>query len=166
MSQLYANQPKVFTLCADDRGFRKAVFGLSWFHTVLTERKKFKTLGWNVSYSFNGSDYQVCEDTIAGYMGRITEMPDPSWVKGKVPWQAIQYLIAECNYGGRITDDRDRRLIEVYAREIFDDNLVAPERWRPIGTEEFNYIYPADEANTKHPDLSSIFNPEFFFSEI
>jgi len=57
MVRLYTNQPKQFTLCADDRGFRKAVFGLAWFHTVLTERKKFKTLGWNVSYSFNDSDY-------------------------------------------------------------------------------------------------------------
>jgi dynein heavy chain len=57
MSRLYANQSKTFTLCQDDRSFRKAVFGLSWFHTVLTERKKFKTLGWNVSYAFNDSDY-------------------------------------------------------------------------------------------------------------
>merc|ERR1719420_585931 len=86
MARLYANQPKQFTLCADDRSFRKAVFGLSWFHTVLTERKKFKTLGWNVSYSFNDSYYQVCEDSIANYMGRITEIPNPDYVKGKVPW--------------------------------------------------------------------------------
>lgn len=57
MSRLYGNQSKAFTLCSADREFRKAVFGLSWFHTVLTERKKFKTLGWNVAYSFNDSDY-------------------------------------------------------------------------------------------------------------
>ena len=49
---------------------------------------------------------------------------------------------------------------------MFEDNLIAPERWRPSGTEEFNYIYPADEANTKHPDLASIFNPEYFLQEI
>jgi len=75
-------------------------------------------------------------------------------------------LIADCNYGGRITDDRDRRLIRVYAKEIFDDNLVALERWRPEATEEYNYIYPADEANTKHPDIASIFTPDFFLQEI
>jgi dynein heavy chain len=88
MARLYANQPKMFTQCADDRGFRKAVFGLSWFHTVLTERKKFKTLGWNVSYAFNDSDYQVCEDSIADNMGKHTDqqMPDPNFVKGKTPW--------------------------------------------------------------------------------
>jgi len=75
-------------------------------------------------------------------------------------------LIAECNYGGRITDDRDRRLIKVYAKEIFDEGLVAPEKWRPVGTEEFNYVYPADEANTKHPDIASIFTPDYFLQEI
>jgi dynein heavy chain len=75
-------------------------------------------------------------------------------------------LIAECNYGGRITDDRDRRLIKVYAKEIFEDGLVALEKWRPIGTEEFNYVYPADEANTKHPDIASIFTPDYFLQEI
>lgn len=31
--------------------------------------------------------------------------------------------------------------------------LVAIEKWRPIGTEEVNYQYPADEANNKHPDI-------------
>jgi hypothetical protein len=30
-------------------------------------------------------------------------------------------LIAEANYGGRVTDDRDRRLIKVYAKEIFNE---------------------------------------------
>lgn len=99
-------------------------------------------------------------------MGKILDTPNTDFVKGRVPWQALQYLIAECNYGGRVTDDRDRTLIKTYAKEIFDDNLIAPERWRPNGTEEYNYIYPADEANTKHPDLASIFNPEYFTQEI
>lgn len=57
-------------------------------------------------------------------------------------------------------------MINVYAKEIFDDGLVGLERWKPVGTEEFNYIYPADEANTKHPDLASIFTPDYFLSEI
>lgn len=99
-------------------------------------------------------------------MGKITEVPDLNYVKGKVNWQALRELIADCNYGGRITDDRDRRLIRVYAKEIFDESLIALERWRPQGTEEFNYIYPADEANTKHPDIASIFTPDYFLQEI
>jgi len=55
----------------------------------LIERKKFKTLGWNVGYSFNDSDYQVCEDTIAGYLGRELEggvYADSYQKNSKVPW--------------------------------------------------------------------------------
>ena len=131
-----------------DRNFRKALYGLCWFHTILIERKKFKSLGWNVTYAFNDSDFSVCEDLLAAYMGRLVDSKpiDENFDKrAPIPWQALQYLIAEANYGGRVTDDRDRRLITVYAREIFNDNLIAPERWRPYGTEELNYVYPADE---------------------
>jgi len=58
----------------------------------LIERKKFKSLGWNVSYAFNDSDYSVCEDTIAIYMGRITS--EGGFIgdykkTDKVNWQAI-----------------------------------------------------------------------------
>lgn len=159
--------PKMFTLCQGDREFRKAVFGLAWFHTVLTERKKFNSLGWNVKYAFNPSDFQVCEDFMADTLGRLVDgMPNPAYVKGKVEWNAIQYVFAECNYGGRITDKRDRILINVYAKAIFEDSLVALEKWRPQGTEEYNYMYPADEANTKHPDIASIFTPDYFLQEI
>jgi len=170
MMRAYTNQGKAFTLVDKERDFRKAVFGLTWFHAILIERKKFKTLGWNVSYAFNDSDYSVCEDTIANYLGCIKL--DDGTFKGeykktnKIPWTAIQYLLAEANYGGRITDERDRRLIKVYAREIFDDCLVAIEKWRPIGTEEFNYAYTVDEAGTKHPNVAEIFTPSYFLEEM
>jgi len=45
-----------------DKEFKRALFGLCWFHSILIERKKFKTLGWNVTYAFNDSDFGVCED--------------------------------------------------------------------------------------------------------
>jgi dynein heavy chain len=162
-------QKSEFTVVDQDRNFRKAVFGLCWFHTVLIERKKFKSLGWNVSYAFNDSDYSVCEDLLAIYMGWQVDgkAVDAAYEKrAPLPWQAIQYLVAAANYGGRVTDDRDRRLIQVYAKEIFNEALIAPERWRPYGTDDLTYVYPADEQNVKHPDPSQLFTPEFFYDEI
>jgi dynein heavy chain len=47
----------VFTSVEAAKIFRKTVFGLCWFHTILIVRKKFKSLAWNVIYSFNDSDY-------------------------------------------------------------------------------------------------------------
>jgi len=66
--RLYAQKTE-FPHVVEERAFRKAFFGLCWFHTILIERKKFKSLGWCVNYSFNDSDFTVCEDLLALYMG-------------------------------------------------------------------------------------------------
>jgi dynein heavy chain len=41
------------------------------------------------------------------------------------PWDAIRYLIAEVTYGGRVTDDWDRRLLKVYANEYFNQSVIS-----------------------------------------
>jgi len=141
MMRMYENMGKSFTRCEKDMEFRKAVYGLVWFHSILIERKKFKSLGWNISYSFNDSDYSVSEDILAIYMGRFKEgVKNPDFeAQTPINWQAVHYLIAMANYGGRITDNNDRNLIRVYVSEIFNDDLVAIDKWRPPGTEEFAY---------------------------
>merc|ERR1712176_969174 len=35
------------------------------------------------------------------------------------PFDAMRYLIAEANYGGRVTDAMDRRLVNVYITQLF-----------------------------------------------
>lgn len=53
-----------------------------------------------------------------------------------------------------------------YAREVFNERLVAPERWRPWGTEELSYVYPFDELSIKQNDANSLFSPNNFKEEI
>lgn len=168
MLRLYGTMSE-FTDTDRHKDFRKAIFGLCWFHTILIERKKFKSLGWNVIYAFNDSDYDVCNDLLAIYMGRSVDGKevDENYIKGApIPWSAIRYLVAQCNYGGRITDERDRRLVQVYAEEIFNDLLIAPERWRPKGTEDLSYVYPFDEGAIKVPDPKAHFVPSLFYEAI
>lgn len=48
-----------FTRCHKPYKYKKLLFCLCFFHSVLLERKKFLTLGWNIAYEFNDSDFEV-----------------------------------------------------------------------------------------------------------
>ena len=68
--------------------YKKLLFALCFFHSVLLERRKFQTLGWNIPYEFNDSDFDVCESILQIYLG-----------SPETPWEALKYLIADANYG-------------------------------------------------------------------
>lgn len=60
MKRLYQNITKEkFSKCNAQEKYKKLLFALCFFHSVLIERKKFQYLGWNVVYSFNDSDFEV-----------------------------------------------------------------------------------------------------------
>ena len=44
-----------------------------------------------------------------------------------IPWDSLKYLIGQAMYGGRVTDEFDRRILVTYLDEfmgdfLFDDN--------------------------------------------
>ena len=43
------------------------------------------------------------------------------------PWEALRKLIADINYGGHVTDECDRRLLQTYINAYFcEEAIVVP----------------------------------------
>ena len=127
-----------FSRCGQQSTYKKLLFALVWFHSILLERRKFKSLGFNIPYDFNESDFAICHDLIIVF---LDEYPD------RIPFDAMKYLIAEANYGGRVTDDFDRRLVNVYIGELMCEDCVNTDRF--LLSELPTYVVP-DEGDLKH----------------
>jgi len=90
------------------------LFALGFFHAVILERRKFGAIGWNIPYSWMNSDFVMSKQQTFMF---LTEQPD-------VPYQALNYLVAEVNYGGRVTDDKDVRLIKSLLKKYFCPDIL------------------------------------------
>jgi dynein heavy chain len=48
--------------------YRKLVFALAFFHSVILERRKYGPIGWNVRYSWMNSDFNISEMQLSQYL--------------------------------------------------------------------------------------------------
>lgn len=112
------SDPSWFGTSSDPRKFRKLVFGLAFFHAVIQERRLYGPLGWNIRYEFNETDLRISVRQLKIY---LDQYPD------KTPFDALKYLTAECNYGGRVTDANDRVLIQVLLQDYFNERIFSDD---------------------------------------
>ena len=45
-------------------------------------------------------------------------------IENSIPWQSLRYSIGACNYGGRVTDSKDRVLLNTMVRDYLDPKVV------------------------------------------
>jgi dynein heavy chain len=71
MLRLFSNLPKdigVDVSAANKVPYRRILFSLCWYHSLIIERKRFKTLGWNIIYDFNDSDWDTADKILQLYI--------------------------------------------------------------------------------------------------
>ncbi|XP_036403568.1 dynein heavy chain 2, axonemal [Megalops cyprinoides] len=143
-----------FSRCSRPSLYRKLLFSLCFFHSILLERKKFLQLGWNIVYGFNDSDFEVSENLTSLYLDEYEE----------VPWDALKYLIAGVNYGGHVTDDWDRRLLTTYINDYFCEKAVTVPFYKLSSLS--TYYIPRDGPQSVYQDyinsLPNMEHPEVF----
>jgi dynein heavy chain len=104
-----ATTEESFYKCQAQEKYQKLHFALAYFHSVLLERRKFGTLGLNIPYDFNDTDFEVSNDLLTTYLDEYEE----------TPFDALKFLISEANYGGRVTDEIDRRVLAAYLNQFY-----------------------------------------------
>lgn len=94
--------------------YKKLLFGLSFFHAVVQERRLFGPLGWNIPYEFNDTDLDISKGQLALFLDQYDD----------IPWQVLNFLTSYINYGGRVTDYIDLRTIDVIMRSFYNPGLL------------------------------------------
>merc|ERR1712159_674312 len=155
MKRLYQKiTEQQFERCQEKTKYKKLLYCLCYFHSVLLERKKFLQLGWNIIYGFNDSDFEGSENLLALYLDN----------KDQTPWEALKYLVAGVNYGGHITDEWDRRLLLTYINGLFIDDAISTQFFKLAS--KGNYYVPKggslDSFKESIQNLPSLDHPEAF----
>jgi dynein heavy chain len=114
--------------------WKRLLFVMCFLHSVVQERRKFGPLGWNIPYEYNLGDITASLQFLEKHL-----------YSGPISWSTVQYMVSEIQYGGKITDDFDRRLFNTYAA-LWLQNGINNESFRfnpdtMIGELPDNFLY-------------------------
>jgi len=121
-----------FDDCDKPAAFKRLFYGLCFFNALILERRKFGPLGWNIPYSFAMSDLRISKQQLLNFLNEYK----------KIPYDALCYMVSQANYGGRVTDPQDKRLIQLTLKDYFNADVVNVDN-HPL-TVSGTYVIPQD----------------------
>lgn len=179
------SDPEFFECCTKPVYWQKFLFGLSFFHALVQERRNFGPLGenhqvykccvlelysdlglflpgWNIPYEFNESDLKISMRQIQMFLDDYddVQLEALTYLTGKKKtqqrrfhcfcimkrifrvyslrdkrlntiWSDFHFVLSsgECNYGGRVTDDKDRRLLMSLLSIFYNQDLIEKDHY-------------------------------------
>ncbi|KAF8281137.1 dynein, axonemal, heavy polypeptide 5 [Trypanosoma cruzi] len=105
--------------------WKPMLFTQCFLHSVVVERRKFGPIGFSVPYEFNQGDWTASVQFLINHMTTIGEN-----LKNPVNRDTVCYMVAEIQYGGRITDNNDRALFKAITEFLYDLRITNPDRVR------------------------------------
>eukprot|EP00892_Ulva_mutabilis_P004868 jgi/Ulvmu1/2753/UM014_0211.1 len=146
------NDPRFFEGCSKEAEFKAMVFSLAFFHCVIVGRKAYGPVGWNIPYMFNENDLRISMRQLRMFLDEYDEMP----------LEMLTYTCGECNYGGKVTDGKDRRTLMTILSDFYHDHAESGFLLSPSG------LYSIPHAGNYESYLDSMAmlplteNPEVF----
>eukprot|EP00397_Hematodinium_sp_SG-2012_P000022 GEMP01000022.1.p1 GENE.GEMP01000022.1~~GEMP01000022.1.p1 ORF type:complete len:4594 (-),score=1270.22 GEMP01000022.1:1053-14834(-) len=96
-------------------------FLLAFLHAVVIERLRFTPIGWTKKYEFSDADQLCGMDTIDGWMDAIAGDKVDNVDPAKIPWHALQTVLQQAVYGGRIDNEFDREILDSFIEHLFSE---------------------------------------------
>uniref|UniRef100_A0A6I8PKH9 Dynein axonemal heavy chain 1 n=1 Tax=Ornithorhynchus anatinus TaxID=9258 RepID=A0A6I8PKH9_ORNAN len=100
--------------CGKGPEFKALLLSLCLFHGNVLERRKFGPLGFNIPYEFTDGDLRICISQLKMFLNEYSV----------IPFKVLKYTAGEINYGGRVTDDWDRRCIMTILEDFYNPEAL------------------------------------------
>ena len=96
------------------------IYALAWYHSVISERRSYIPQGWVKFYEFTLADLKAASEALIAVSGQ------------KLDWATIRGVVDGAIYGGRLDNDQDMKVMNVFLRQIFSEQTIGAQSSKPL----------------------------------